>query len=68
VSAGVHRLVSREQMPHAMGHWGRLGLGPGESDTRMPNPSTTKWSCAAGAANRVGVVCIQGMVAKEVGC
>ena len=55
-------------MPDAMGQWGRPGPGPGESDTRMPKPSTMTWSCSDGSGNRVGVVRIQGVAAKEVGC
>ena len=45
-------------MPDVMGYWGGLGLGPGESDTRMPKPATMTWSCSAGSGTRVGVVCI----------
>ena len=55
-------------MPDVMGYWGGLGLGPGESDTRMPKPSTMTWSCLVGSGNRVGVVGIQGVVTKEAGC
>ena len=51
-----------------MGYRSGLGPGPGESDTRMPKPSTMMWSHSIGSGSRVCVACIRDAATKGVGC
>ena len=59
---------SEEHMPYCLGYWSGIGSGPGESDTRMPKPSTMTWSRSTGSGSRVCVACMRDAVTKEVGC